>query len=82
MAEHGLTLPVIIRLAGFQGGKYMHKVDHLEQHDFTELDAELTKQPQTAYVIQYHDVGYTDARLKERRLYPKYRALWVGCARR
>lgn len=78
MQEHGFTLPVIVRLAGFQGGKYMHKVDDLDSHDFTELDAELTKQPQTLYVIQYHDVSYTDERLPDTTLYPKYRAFMVG----
>lgn len=74
---HGMQLPVIIRLAGFQGGKYMHKVEDLATHDFSELDEELEKQPQTAYVIQYHDVSYTDERAPDTRLYPKYRAFMV-----
>lgn len=78
LAEEGLTLPVIIRLAGFQGGLFMHKVDDLTAHDFTELDTELAKQPQTAYVIQYHDVSYVDERMPDARLYPKYRAFMVG----
>lgn len=76
--DHGFELPVIIRLAGFQGGKFMHKVDDLDSHDFAELDTELAKQPQTAYVIQYHDVSYEDERLPSTRLYPKYRAFMVG----
>lgn len=78
MDKHGFELPVIIRLAGFQGGKFMHKVDDLETHDFTELDEKLAKEPQTAYVIQYHDVSYVDERMEESRLYPKYRAMLVG----
>ncbi|GAA3902361.1 hypothetical protein GCM10022228_11010 [Halomonas cibimaris] len=76
--DHGFELPVIIRLAGYQGGKFMHKVDDLDSHDFTELDEKLAKEPQTAYVIQYHDVSYIDERLPETRLYPKFRAFMVG----
>lgn len=76
--EHGFELPIIIRLAGYQGGKFMHRVDDLENHDFAELDDKLTQQPQTAYVIQYHDVSYVDDRLPDTTLYPKYRAFMVG----
>lgn len=78
MKAHGFELPVIIRLAGFQGGKFMHKVDDLDSHDFTELDEKLVKEPQTAYVIQYHDVSVVDERLPDTKLYPKYRAFMVG----
>lgn len=78
MDKHGFELPVIIRLAGFQGGKFMHKVDDLETHDFTELDEKLAKEPQTAYVIQYHEVSYQDERLPGTALYPKYRAFMVN----
>ncbi|WP_339885706.1 tetratricopeptide repeat protein [Vreelandella maris] len=76
--EHGFRLPLIIRLAGFQGGKHMHLVEDLDNHDFSALDKEIAKQPQTAYVIQYHDVSYADERLPDTRLYPKYRAFMVG----
>ncbi|MDP3536557.1 MAG: acylphosphatase [Halomonas sp.] len=77
MQEHGFELPVIIRLAGYQGGKFMHKVDDLDSHDFTELDEKLSKEPQTAYVIQYHEVGFADPRLPSHTLYPKYRAFYI-----
>lgn len=78
MQEHGFEFPTIIRLAGFQGGKYMHKVDDLETHDFTELDKELAKQPQTLYVVQYHEFGYRDAHMPDDMLYLKYRAFLIG----
>jgi D-alanyl-D-alanine carboxypeptidase/glutathione synthase/RimK-type ligase-like ATP-grasp enzyme len=78
MKAHGFKLPVIIRLAGFQGGKYMHKVDDLETHDFAELDKELAKQPQTLYVVQYHEFGYRDAHMPNDMLYLKYRAFLIG----
>ena len=78
IGEQGFQLPLIVRLAGFQGGKYMHKVDDLTRHDFSELDAELAKEPQTLYLIQYHDVSYRDERAADSVLYPKYRAFLVG----
>lgn len=78
MQAHGFELPTIIRLAGFQGGKYMHKIDDLETHDFAELDKELAKQPQTLYVVQYHEFGYRDQRMPNDMLYLKYRAFLIG----
>ncbi|WP_447555222.1 acylphosphatase [Vreelandella sp. EE22] len=76
--EHQITSPFIIRLAGYQGGKFMHKVDDLETHDFSALDAELERQIQTVYIIQYHKVSYLDERASQIPLYPKYRAFLVG----
>lgn len=76
--NYGFELPLIIRLAGFQGGKFMHKVDDLSSHDFSELDTELLRQSQTVYIIQYHDVSYFDERLPGTLLFPKYRAFFVN----
>jgi glutathione synthase/RimK-type ligase-like ATP-grasp enzyme len=78
MTEHGFTLPVIVRLAGYQGGKFMHLVEDLASHDFSELDKQAAQSAQTVYLIQYHNVSYTDERAPQQRLYPKYRAFMVG----
>lgn len=78
MAEHGLKLPLIVRLAGFQGGKFMHKVHDLANHDLSDIDRELAKKPQTLYLIQYHAVDYRDERAPATTFYPKYRAFLVG----
>lgn len=78
MAEHGLKLPLIVRLAGFQGGKFMHKVHDLANHDLSDIDRELAKKPQTLYLIQYHAVDYRDERAPDTTFYPKYRAFLVG----
>ncbi|MCG5531439.1 acylphosphatase [Halorhodospira halochloris] len=70
--EHGLEAPVILRAAGYQGGKNMHRIDDLD-----EVNVRLQK-PAEVYLIQYYEVSYTDERLPGRRLYPKYRAFLVG----
>lgn len=73
----GLRLPLIVRLAGYQAGRYMQLVEDLETHGFAELDAEIAKAPQTLYLIDYHDVSYIDPRLPDTPLFPKYRAFMV-----
>lgn len=78
LQKHGLRTPLIVRLAGFQGGKYMHLVEDVDDHDFSPLDVKLSRQSQTLYVIQYHDVSYKDPRAGGSRLFPKYRAFMVG----
>ncbi|MFC0338545.1 Phosphoribosylglycinamide synthetase, ATP-grasp (A) domain [Kushneria avicenniae] len=78
IAEHGLKLPLIVRLAGFQGGRFMHKVHDLARHDFSDIDRELAKKPQTLYLIQYHAVDYQSEKAPGIDLYPKYRAFIVG----
>ena len=77
LAGKEFVLPVIVRIAGFQGGKHMHMVEDIDNHDFSELDALIQDTPKTLYVIQYHDVSYTDERVPDHRLYPKYRAFLV-----
>ncbi len=70
--EHGLKAPIIMRAGGFQGGKHMHKIDNLETLEVT------LQKPAEIYLIQYHEVSYTDERLADKSLYPKYRAFLVG----
>lgn len=78
ISKEGFGFPVIIRLGGFQTGRYMHKVDDLETHDFSELDIELAQKPQTVYVIQYYEFGYHDENMPDDMLYLKYRAFLIG----
>jgi tetratricopeptide (TPR) repeat protein len=74
----GLRLPVLVRLAGFQGGKHVERVTDLAKHDFAALDAVTAAAPRTVYVIEFHDVSYTDSRAPDLRLIPKYRAFLVN----
>ena len=77
IAANDMMLPVILRVAGFQGGKFMHMIRDLDNHDFSEIDELTTTSPQTLYLIQYHDVSYRDERSGDTSLYPKYRAFMV-----
>ena len=72
IAEQGLQVPVILRAAGFKGGRNMHLIT-----DPARCNIRLQK-PSEVFLVQYHDVSYADRRLPERRLYPKYRAMLVG----
>ncbi len=69
---------LIVRLSGYQAGKYMHLVENPDTHNFSELNDMLTKKPHAIYFIEYHHVGYQDERLPNVTLYPKYRAVFVG----
>ncbi|MBK5968820.1 hypothetical protein, partial [Thiorhodovibrio winogradskyi] len=71
-SDHGLSAPLIMRAGGFQGGKHMHKIDRLDT-----LEVAL-QQPTDVYLIQYHEVSHSDERAPGQRLYPKYRAFFVG----
>ncbi|MCK0715650.1 hypothetical protein ACFO0U_00835 [Chromohalobacter sarecensis] len=75
--EHDLKLPLIVRVAGYQNGKLMHKVEDLEQHDFSNIDELLAEEPQTLYCIRYHESGLDHERAPGNRLYPKYRAFLI-----
>ncbi|MCK2043979.1 tetratricopeptide repeat protein [Chromohalobacter sp. TMW 2.2308] len=75
--EHDLALPLIVRVAGYQNGKLMHKVEDLEQHDFSNIDELLAEGPQTLYCIRYHESGLDHPRAPGDRLYPKYRAFLI-----
>jgi hypothetical protein len=75
---HELTLPLIVRVAGYQNGKLMHRVEDVEQHDFANIDALLAEGPETLYCIHYHDSGVDHPRAPGATLYPKYRAFWIN----
>lgn len=76
--QNGLRLPVMVRLAGFQGGKHVELVHDPAAHDFKALDGMTAKAPRTLHVIEFHDVAYTDPRAAGLRLIPKYRAFLVN----
>jgi acylphosphatase/glutathione synthase/RimK-type ligase-like ATP-grasp enzyme len=78
MQEHGFSYPVLVRVSGYQNGKYMQRVEDLESHDLSEIDALTTKGPETLYVIQYHESGHWDERAPDKPLYPKYRAFLIN----
>lgn len=70
--RNGLKPPVIIRAAGFQNGKNMHLIDEPGN-----VSVRLSDRV-GVYLLQYHDVTYTDSRAPGHRLHPKYRAFMVG----
>ncbi|WP_340162434.1 MULTISPECIES: acylphosphatase [Halomonadaceae] len=70
--QHELEAPVIMRAAGFQNGRNMHLIE-----DPTNVKVRLVE-PAEVYLLQYHDVTYTDPRAPDHRLHPKYRAFMVG----
>lgn len=78
LANHELELPLIVRVAGYQGGKLMHKVEDVDTHDFADIDALLEESPKTLYFIRYHDSGLGHPRAPGATLYPKYRAFMVN----
>lgn len=78
MQAHGFTYPVLVRVSGYQNGKYMQRVEDLERHDLSEINALTAKGPETLYIIQYHETGYHDDRAPDHPLYPKYRAFLIG----
>ena len=70
--EHGLSTPVIVRAAGYQNGRFMHRIDDPENTPVT------LPEPMELYLLQYHDYSCTDERAPGETLYPKYRAFMVG----
>uniref|UniRef100_UPI0025F2FE0B hypothetical protein n=1 Tax=uncultured Halovibrio sp. TaxID=985049 RepID=UPI0025F2FE0B len=64
--NHGLKEPIIMRAAGYQGGKNMHLIDDLEN-----LKVRL-QSPTEVYLIEYIDTQSDDG------LFWKYRAFLVG----
>lgn len=77
MHAHDLALPLIVRVAGYQNGRLMHKVEDVETHDFSNIDELLAEGPETLYCIRYHDYGLNHPRAPGEKLYPKYRAFCV-----
>ncbi|TDT41562.1 acylphosphatase [Halospina denitrificans] len=72
IANNGMKAPVIVRPSGYQNGRHMYLIDKPESTPVSISDeAEV-------YVLQYHDVTFTDARAPGHRFHPKYRAFMVG----
>ncbi|PAU80988.1 hypothetical protein CK501_05340 [Halovibrio salipaludis] len=69
--ENGLRAPIIVRPSGYQNGKHMYRID---EPDSTPV--RITDEAEV-YVLQYHDVTFTDPRAKGHRFHPKYRAFMV-----
>ncbi|WP_052445010.1 acylphosphatase [Chromohalobacter japonicus] len=78
MQAHGFHYPILVRVSGYQNGRYMQKIDDLASHDLSEIDALTQQRPETLYVVQYHDVSVHDERAPDKPLYPKYRAFLIN----
>lgn len=76
--KHQLAFPIIVRLSGYQGGKNMHLIDSIDDHNFTDFDTLVNQEPKDIYLIEYVDVSFSDKRVPNTKLYPKYRAFWAG----
>lgn len=73
-----INYPVIVRLAGYQAGKNMYKIDYEDHHDFTDFDEILNKKALDIYIIEFKDCSFKDERIKDGILYPKFRAFMVN----
>lgn len=70
--NQGIVTPFIVRSAGYQGGRHMHAV-------MSDVEAVPTLPTNRGlYVIPFHDVSVADGANTSLRLFPKYRAFWVG----
>ncbi|MEQ6884916.1 acylphosphatase [Salicola sp. Rm-C-2C1-2] len=69
--DNGLKAPIIVRPSGFQNGKHMYRID-----DPGSTPVRITSEAEV-YVLQYHDVTFTDSRAEGHRFHPKYRAFMV-----
>ena len=69
--EHALSAPIIVRPSGFQNGRHMYRIDEPES-----TPVRITDEAEV-YVLQYHDVTFTDPRADGHRFHPKYRAFMV-----
>lgn len=76
--KHQLKFPLIVRLSGYQGGKNMHLIESIDQHDFSDFEAIVSQVPKDIYLIEYIDVSFRDDRLPNVNLFPKYRAFFVA----
>lgn len=70
--REGIATPFIVRSAGYQGGRHMHAVMS-DAEAVPSLPAN-----RGLYVIAFHDVSVADGADTSLRLFPKYRAFWVG----
>ena len=75
IVKEELKFPVLVRVAGFQNGKLMQKLNTIDDLDCSEL-TELSKaQDLTMYAIEFVEFGLPfDGDV----IYPKYRAFLVG----
>lgn len=71
VAENGMKAPIIVRPSGYQNGRHMYLI-----HEPESTPVRITDEAEV-YVLQYHDVTFTDARAKGHRFHPKYRAFMV-----
>ncbi|XOZ34277.1 acylphosphatase [Halomonadaceae bacterium KBTZ08] len=69
--DNDLKAPIIVRPSGFQNGKHMYRIDDPES-----TPVRITSEAEV-YVLQYHDVTFTDSRAEGHRFHPKYRAFMV-----
>lgn len=76
--ENSISLPVIVRVSGFQAGKHMSLVNDPIKHDFSEFEGLVKDEGRDVYVIQYFDTYFEDERIPGGKLYKKYRAFMVG----
>ncbi|GAA3897057.1 hypothetical protein GCM10022228_04800 [Halomonas cibimaris] len=70
--DNGFTPPIIVRNPGVDGAQYTRLIPSLDDLTDDQLpDGDL-------YLIQHHDVWFTDARIPDARIYPKFRVVLVG----
>lgn len=75
--KNKLQYPVIVRLAGYQAGKNMHKINRPDEQDFLDFEKIVNKSPLDIYLIEFKDCSFKDSRLENAVLYPKFRAFMV-----
>lgn len=70
--NNGMKAPVIVRPSGYQNGRHMYLIEKPESTPIS------ISEEAEVYVLQYHEVTFTDARAPGHRFHPKYRAFMVG----
>ena len=75
IAKEKLKFPVLVRVAGFQNGKLMQKLDTIDNLDCSELTKLAKVQKLTIYAIEFVEFGLP---FNSDIIYPKYRAFLVG----
>ena len=71
VADNAMKAPIIVRPSGYQNGRHMYLI-----HEPESTPVRITDEAEV-YVLQYHDVTFTDPRAKGHRFHPKYRAFMV-----
>jgi hypothetical protein len=75
ITKEKLKFPVLVRVAGFQNGKLMQKLNTIEDLDCSELTKLAKVQQLTIYAIEFVEFGLP---FNSDIIYPKYRAFLVG----